>query len=345
MNSNSVYRYLKMVLSLKRDQEDEIDTYNEIKEGALFKGTNLWIMVMAMFISCIGLNINSKAAVIGAMIISPLMGPVFGIGFALGTADKNLLKLSFKNLGIIFSLCLVSSTLYYLLTPYQIPTDELLSFSKPTIFDILLAFFGGIAGFIAISRKEGSRVLVGVAVATACIPPLCTTSYGLATLQIDYIIGGMFTYLINCLFICLGTFIMVKYLRYKPKNNEELASASLYFSFLTILFFIPAIYWASSMIKENISKSKIEAYVHSKLESNYHLINSKYDHESKSLELDILNKVFDPNLEENIMKDLNANGIVDTKIKVFQSAEADLKDLRGEIKELKLEIQKLKEKN
>lgn len=184
-----IKRYLKTVLNLKSDQESEQITYEEIKSGVTFKGTNFWIMAFAIFISCIGLNINSKAAVIGAMIISPLMGPIFGIGFSLGTLNANLLKLSLRNVFRIVMVSILCSTMYYLLSPYHIATDELLSFSKPTIFDILLAFMGGIAGMIAISRHDGNRVLVGIAVATACIPPLCTAGYGIATLQWQYILG------------------------------------------------------------------------------------------------------------------------------------------------------------
>jgi uncharacterized membrane protein len=141
-NFNVFKRYLKTVIDIKSDQESEQETYNEVRAGILFRGTNLWIMAMAMIISCIGLNINSKAAVIGAMIISPLMGPVFGVGFSLGISDIDLLRLSFKNLFRIVLICLLCSTLYYLLNPYHVATEELLSFSSPTLFDILLAFLG-----------------------------------------------------------------------------------------------------------------------------------------------------------------------------------------------------------
>ena len=224
-----IKRYFRSLFDLKGSQEDELETDREVREGVIFKGKNLWLLAFAIFISCIGLNINSKAAVIGAMIISPLMGPIFGIGFSLGVSDLDLLKVSIQNALRIVLISLVVATIYYLITPYAIATDELLSFSHPTIFDVLLAFLGGMAGFIAISRHNGTQVLIGVAVATSCIPPLCTASFGLATLQWEYFVGGLYTYFINALFICVGAYLIVKYLKFTPHSNTNVKHVNSWF--------------------------------------------------------------------------------------------------------------------
>lgn len=162
-----IKRFIRQLFDLKSTQEEENKTYLEIKEGIEFKGKNLWLLAFAIFIACIGLNINSKSAVIGAMILSPVMGPIFGIGFSLGISNSDLFKTSLKNALRIVLVSVFFSTLYYLINPYSIETEELISFSKPTFFDVLLAFIGGLAAMLAISRESGTQVIIAVAVATS----------------------------------------------------------------------------------------------------------------------------------------------------------------------------------
>ena len=220
---------------LSNGEEKKATVLEQVKANISFRGSNLWILACAIVIASVGLNDNSTAVIIGAMLISPLMGPIFGIGFSLGVSDLDLLKVSIQNAVRIVLISLLVATIYYLITPYAIPTDELLSFSHPTIFDVLLAFLGGMAGFIAISRHNGTQVLIGVAVATSCIPPLCTASFGLATLQWEYFVGGLYTYFINALFICVGSYIIVKYLKFKPHLKR------LFLYFIQIICHIPLI--------------------------------------------------------------------------------------------------------
>ncbi|HSC54231.1 MAG TPA: DUF389 domain-containing protein [Phnomibacter sp.] len=204
---------IKKLWALEKE-EHENDTYNEIVEGVIFRGHNLWLLAAAMIIACIGLNAGNSAALIGAMLISPLMGPVIGIAFAISIQKRSLMLLSFKNWGIMVGTSLLASTLFFLITPFHYQTAELESFLKGTIFDVLLAFVGGIAGFIGLIRKEAIKVMAGVAVATACIPPLCTAGFGIANLDFMYFLGGFYFFLINCFFIGLGTYVTSKYLRY-----------------------------------------------------------------------------------------------------------------------------------
>lgn len=341
-----VKRYFRLLFDLKSSQEDEQQTYDEVKDGIIFKGKNLWLLAIAIVISCIGLNINSKSAVIGAMIISPLMGPIFGIAFSLGISDVELLKLSFRNALRIIVISLIFSTLYYFITPYSIPTDELLSFSKPTIFDVLLAFVGGIAGFIAISRHNGTQVLIGVAVATSCIPPLCTAGFGLATWQWQYLVGGLYTYLINALFICVGAYIIVRFLKFDKQSETIVKNAHSWFGILTVITIIPAIYLAYELASENVFKNKAQFFVNTEIDSKYHVVDTNIDAENQLIEVDITVENYDENLQKDIEKKLNNFKLKDTKIKIYQTIEAgkgnrnELNALHNEIEELKKQIKR-----
>lgn len=335
-----VKRYIRTILNLKTDQEAEHITLDEIKTGAVFKGTNLWIMAFAIFISCIGLNINSKAAVIGAMIISPLMGPIFGIGFSLGTLNSDLLRLSLRNVFRIVIVSILCATFYYLLSPYQIATDELLSFSKPTIFDIFLAFIGGMAGMIAISRHDGNRVLVGVAVATACIPPLCTAGYGIATLQWEYILGGLYTYFINALFICLGCYFITRYLKFSKFSDSSIKHINSYFSVLALIAIIPALYLAYNLWTINVYKDKVKYFIAHEIEKSHHVIHTEIDAASKKIIIDIVVDEYEENLSKKMILQLSKYGLKDSKIEIFQSLKAI--NNRSEIEDLQLQLNALK---
>lgn len=343
-----IKRYIRSLFDLKATQEDEEETFKEVKEGVVFKGKNLWLLAFAIFISCIGLNINSKAAVIGAMIISPLMGPIFGIGYSLGVSDIDLLKLSIQNAIRIILISLFTATIYYLLTPFAIATDELLSFSHPTIFDVLLAFIGGMAGFIAISRHNGTQVLIGVAVATSCIPPLCTASFGLATLQLEYFFGGLYTYFINALFICVGVYIITKYLKFKPHSNNNVKNINSWFGVLIFLAIIPAIYLAYNFAVANIFTSKASQFVTNEIDSKFHVVQTKIDNKSKLIEVDITVEKYQSALQKEVEKKLIQYDLSDSKIKIYQTVEAgkvnqkEFDKLNSEIELLKFEINKLK---
>lgn len=211
---------LRRLWSLPKE-EHENETYQEIVEGVIFRGHNLWLLAAAMVIACIGLNAGNSAALIGAMLISPLMGPVIGFGFGISIQKRSLMALSLKNWLVMVSTSLLASSLFFLITPFHYSTAELDSFLRATIFDVILAFAGGVAGFVGIIRKEGIKVMAGVAVATACIPPLCTAGFGIANLDFQYFAGGFYFFLINCFFIGLGTFVTSKYLKYHHYFKHE----------------------------------------------------------------------------------------------------------------------------
>ncbi len=237
--SNLKHLFLK-TLNLHHE-EKEIETYQEIASGAEFSGFNLWILGFAMVIACIGLNTDSASAVIGAMLISPLMGPITGYSFALAIKDNKLKNTSIRNWIWMTCISLIASTLFFIISPFDNDTHALLSFTKASIFDILIAFFGGLAGFIGIMKKDGIKVMAGVAVATACMPPLCTAGFGLAHGNWSEFFGGLYFYLINCLFIGLATFILARFTNFHLHFTTNGKSTSRLATWLWALFIITMI--------------------------------------------------------------------------------------------------------
>ena len=214
-------RPLLRLFDLRRDQESHENIDRQIREGVDAVGTNLWVLVMAIFIASIGLNVNSTAVIIGAMLISPLMGPIVGIGYAAGIHDFPLLKRASRSLGMMALFSLITATLYFSVTPLDEAQSELLARTSPTLWDVLIAFFGGAAGIIAITRKEISNVVPGVAIATALMPPLCTTGYGIANGNWSFAAGAFYLFLINSVFIALATLAFVKVARLPRKEELE----------------------------------------------------------------------------------------------------------------------------
>jgi len=246
-------RILKSSFTLKHE-ENETETYQEITSAAEFSGFNLWVLGFAMVIACIGLNTNSTSAVIGAMLISPLMGPIIGYAFAIAIQDRRLKNSSIRNWIWMTGISLIASTLFFIISPFDNDTHALLSFTKASIFDILIAFFGGLAGFIGIMKKDGIKVMAGVAVATACMPPLCTAGFGLAHGNWGEFVGGLYFYLINCLFIGLATFILARFtnfhLHFKPQDKSTSQLATWLWTLFIIAMIIPGGYIAWQKWKE-----------------------------------------------------------------------------------------------
>lgn len=186
-----------------------------IRSNIPFRGPNVFILTFAIIIASLGLNVNSIPVIIGAMLISPLMGPIIGFGLGLGTNDTDLIWVALKNLLVMVAISIFASTLYFVLTPLEVdnPT-ELLARTNPTLYDVLIALFGGLAGIVEISRKERGTVMSGVAIATALMPPLCTVGYGIAQLNWHYALGALYLFFINSVFIAIATFAMVIFFRY-----------------------------------------------------------------------------------------------------------------------------------
>ena len=192
---------IRVYFNLRPDLEEEQAIIEEVTRGVSYRGANLWILIAAIFIASLGLNVNSTAVIIGAMLISPLMGPIIGMGLAVGTNDLDLLKRALKNFSIAMLISVLTATIYFFISPLEEAQSELLARTTPTIYDVLIAFFGGAAGIIALStRGRGGNVIPGVAIATALMPPLCTAGYGLATGQLNFFFGAFYLFFINTVF-------------------------------------------------------------------------------------------------------------------------------------------------
>ena len=243
--------YLRKQLSLTHYIDVEKAEEN-IRKNIPFQGPNIYILFVAIVIASVGLNVNSIPVIIGAMLISPLMSPIIGFGMGLGTNDTQLLSRSLRHLGIMFVVSLIASTLYFLVTPLETenPT-ELLARTKPSVYDVLIAFFGGIAGILELSRKEKGTVMSGVAIATALMPPLCTVGYGIANLNWQYAGGALYLFFINSVFIALATFLAVKYLHFPLKAENKSYKSQISYGILILVVLIPSFFSAYSIVREN----------------------------------------------------------------------------------------------
>ena len=252
-------------LSHLEDDTDYESTIKSISSSIEFKGVNLWILALAIIVASVGLNINATAVIIGAMLISPLMGPINGIGLGVGIMDVELLKKSLKNLGIMVAISLLASSIYFFLSPLSEAQSELLARTSPTIFDVLIAFFGGMAGIIATSQKKQSfTVISGVAIATALMPPLCTAGFGLGTGQPRYFFGAFYLFFINAFFIALSTFLIVRHLHFPYKTYVDPLRQKVVKRVITIFSIIvltPSIFIAIRVVRESSFQSASTQYI------------------------------------------------------------------------------------
>ena len=305
-----------------REDTDHEATIEAIKADISFKGATAWILIFAVFVASIGLNANSTAVVIGAMLISPLMGPILGIGMSFALNDINTFKRSLMNLGTMIGLSLFASFLFFYFFPLSQDNSELLGRVSPDIRDVLIAFFGGLALMVARTKKGTvASVIFGVAIATALMPPLCTAGYGLAIGNFSYFIGAMYLFMINTIFIALATFLVMKLLGFPMYKYANVAKRKRYSTIATIVgiaVMIPAIFTFITVFKENQVKTQVNNFVKNEVRiiKNFQLIDDSYSFDDKVINLNFFNEVTEG--EENILNNQLANNSNYAKIKNFQ---------------------------
>lgn len=338
-------------------EEEENFTFNEIEEGIYFRGHNLWLLVISMGIACVGLNTNSSAAVIGAMLISPLMGPIVGVAFGLSIGNRNLIRLGIFNWGLMIVVAIFSSTIYFLVSPFHSETAQLELFKTATIFDCFLAILGGFAWFLGIVRKEAIKVIAGVAVSTACIPPLCTAGYGIANGNWEYFFGGFYYYLINCFFIGVGTWILSIVLGYQKFyitiNKRKNRKTSILISLISAVILVPSILLTNKKWKGEKLKERSELYINTIKESHPELAIIKYElfkeKEQNFLKITLLNDSISISKErlnehDNLVNDIHL--IWKYSPAPQNSENIEMKNLQVQMLVLKDEIERIKaEKN
>ena len=347
----------KMVDSFRLNQEKE-DFHviaENIDNGVVFKGTNLWILVFAILICSLGLNVNSTPVVIGAMLVSPLMGPIIGLGFGIATSDIGLLKKALFNYLFAGIVALVASTLYFALTPIHIAQTEMLSRTSPNIYDVLIAFFGGLAGIVAIASKMKGNVIPGVAIATALMPPLCTAGYGLATLQWSFFFGAFYLFFINTVFISLATLLTARLLKFPQKEqlDEKLSKrTNRIILFITVLTIVPSIYFGYAMVQQDRYMQKAMRFVKSEIAKhptkNSFLLDNEIDASEEIITLiyggENISKEEINSLEKNLI-DFNLEETkLDIQIGFGKKEEDEINPLAAELLTKEQKIQDIEEK-
>lgn len=259
----NIRKWLKYILDI-REGSDAEKTREAIIHDIEFRGANVWSLIASIIIASIGLNMNSTAVVIGAMLISPLMGPIIGIGYSIAINDLTLLIKAIKNFAVMVILSIITSTLYFWASPLSAPSAELIGRTQPTLLDMFVAIFGGIAGIVSISKSERTNVIPGVAIATALIPPLCTSGYGIATGNLSFFVGASYLFLINSVFISLASFGIIRYLRFphrKHIDHKRAVKVRRVMIIFSILVMIPSAYTFWGAIKKFNFESQANAFI------------------------------------------------------------------------------------
>jgi uncharacterized hydrophobic protein (TIGR00271 family) len=311
MDLNRIFVFLR----LGADAEEPKLAMEAIERGVNFRGTNMLILVCAIVIASVGLNVNSTAVVIGAMLISPLMGPIIGVGAGLGVLDLWLVRRSLKNIGIAVIVSLLTSALYFLISPLSDAHSEILARTSPTIWDVLIALAGGFAGIIAIASKDKVRgnVVPGVAIATALMPPLCTAGYGLAHLNWTYLVGAMYLFLINSVFISIAALATVRWLGYPQRFVEDIklkGKIRRYTTLIVLATVVPSVWLAYRLVVQNNFTHRAEAFIayECTVPENY-LLDKKVDPANRSITLTYLGNGITPEMLATMENRLAAHGI------------------------------------
>ena len=329
MNSsqNYVWRIAKRFFNALPDKTDETATVEQISDGVTFRGANLWVLIFAIFIACLGLNLNSTAVIIGAMLISPLMGPIIGMGLAVGRADLELLKRSLTNYGVSTVISVLTAALYFQLTPLTEAQSELLARTSPTLYDVLIALFGGAAGILALSTGGKGNVIPGVAIATALMPPLCTAGYGLAMGEWSFFFGACYLFFINTVFIALATYLGVRLLQFKPKqfvDKARLAVVNRYIAVIVVVTMLPAVYMTTQIIRQSVFENHVKQFV--KQELNHpgtRILSEQADRETKTLDVVALGAALPNEMIEAARQRLADYQLADYQLNVIQGAQSD----------------------
>lgn len=321
-NIFAIKSFLKEYLDLRKDKDNELATVDSIRKGVEFKGANLWILIFAIFMASLGLNVNSTAVIIGAMLISPLMGPIMGVGLSVGLNDFELMKRSLKSFLITTLFSVITATLFFFFTPITEAQSELLARTSPTIFDVFIALFGGLAGVVALSTKEKGNVIPGVAIATALMPPLCTAGYGLATGNLIYFLGAFYLYFINSVFISLATFIGVRTMNFKRKefiDKTREKTVRKYIILIVVLTMCPAVYLTVNIIRTTLYEAAANRFVTEQLSfANTQVLDKKIDYKKREISVVLIGSEV-PDASITLARDnLKQYKLPETKLTVVQ---------------------------
>jgi uncharacterized hydrophobic protein (TIGR00271 family) len=316
--------FLKNRFSLREEKASEKATIAYIKSDVDFEGSNLWILIFAILVCSVGLDVNSTAVVIGAMLISPLMGPIMGIGLGIGIYDFTLIVAAMKNLMFAVFISVLTSAFYFWISPMDVAHSELLARTSPTLWDVFIAFFGGLVGIIASSKKEKSNAIPGVAIATALMPPLCTAGFGIATSQWNFFLGAMYLFFINSVFITISTYMIVRFLDYDKKeflDAQREKKVKRYILFFVIATIVPSVYTAFHVVQKNIFDKSAHQFIQQELVfDNNQVISSKldFDKDGNRIEVTLFGESIDSVVINELTKKLETYNLKNTELIIRQ---------------------------
>ncbi|MDD7125086.1 MAG: DUF389 domain-containing protein, partial [Bacteroidales bacterium] len=327
MKDFNIINQIKAYFIVSQDMEDEKETIRQITQGVTFRGPTLWVLVFAIFIASLGLNVNSTAVIIGAMLISPLMGPIIGMGLAVGINDISLLRTSAKNFAVATAISVLTATVYFLISPLSDASSELLARTSPTLYDVLIATCGGAAGIVALCTKGKGNVVPGVAIATALMPPLCTAGYGLATGHLLYFLGAFYLFFINTVFISLSTYIGVRLMgfeRRKFMTQKAERKARRIIMVLVVVTILPAILMTYSIVSKSIIDNNISRFVHNELsQPGTQIISSSIDNGKSTLSLVAVGREINDSTARKAERMMAQYGLEKYTLNIIQGEQGD----------------------
>ncbi len=333
---SELLRTFKETLKFNDEFIDHKEVRSNIIKDISFKGYNVWILICSILICSIGLNINSTPVVIGAMLISPLMGPILGLGLSIGTNDLENLKSSLKNIFIALGVSLLTSTIFFILSPLNDAQSELLARTQPTFLDALIAVSGGLAGIIAMSRKDASNVIPGVAIATALMPPICTAGYGLANGNMTFFLGALYLFLLNSVFISIATLVIVRYLHFPYISFVNVTTekrVKRYILIVSAVIIIPSAYLFFEVTQESIFQSRADKYRQETIiYKGSEVINQKYNYNKNGSTIEIF--LIGTQIPEDVIwaweQELSNYDLTKTELKIIQNKD-NSEELAGSI--------------
>ncbi len=333
-------RFFRELVNLREGMDRE-GTIVNIKNNKRMAGANAWLLMCSIMIASLGLDLNSPAVIIGAMLISPLMSPILGIGLAVGINDRKTLTISLKHFGISIVIAVATSTFYFFLTPFGELTNEIVSRTKPTLLDVLVAFFGGIAGIISGSRKDTSNAIPGVAIATALMPPLCVTGFGIANQNLTIIANSFYLFFLNATFVALATYIIVRHLQFPVvaySDRKDKRRTRFILAIMILVLVLPSAYILYGVLGEIRTKRNIGAFLQEYCNDDYKYIDA-WEHLKTDSSSTLILKVYGNTINENKMdyykEGLEAYNLGNTVIEIISTSEIDV----GKFKQLQTQIQ------
>jgi uncharacterized hydrophobic protein (TIGR00271 family) len=336
----SIKKFLSELFDIRADTDRDA-TIEAVKKDISFKGHTAWILIFSIFVASIGLNVSSTAVVIGAMLISPLMGPIVGVGLSVAINDVDTLKRSLINLGVMVFLSVLTAFLYFKLSPLTEETPELIARTYPTILDVLIAIFGGL-GLIVAKTKSGTiaSVIFGVAIATALMPPLCTVGYGLAVGNASYAGGALYLFSINAVFIALATFIVSKILQFplvRYANSKRRKRTAQIASLIAIAVMVPSVWLFIKLLDQQVFENKTKEFVNTVIKyEGAEVVKFTQNYKTRNIDVYLIGRpVPQIKISEWLQELENTENLGETHLRIYQGADQSgemAARLSGEIK-------------